>query len=373
MMSFASSIWIWLGIVACIFHSALFAGLNLAIFSLSPIRLQIEVDGGNADAASVLELRKNSNQVLATVIWGNVSTNVLLTLLSDSVLAGLSAFIFSTVAITVLCEIIPQAYFSRNALRMTVRFLPFFNFYRIALFPLAKPTAMLLDAWLGSEGIVYLREQDVRLLIARTAASGGDISKLEATGARNFLDLDDVPVGEEGELIHEQSIISLPLANHRYVLPNFDRKPDDQFLRKIDASGKKWVIVTDPAGEPVFVLDSHHFLRDALFNELESDASVYWHRPIIIRDMQTRLGDVIGLMKVTPERPDDDVIDHDMILVWGAERRIITGSDLLGRLLRDIAAVDGKPVSQAKAQNEKALNEAKAAEIVALKAAKALN
>ena len=342
-MSFAPDIWIWLGIIACIGHSGLFAGLNLAIFSLSPIRLQIEVDGGNADAVSVLELRKNSNQVLATVIWGNVSTNVLLTLLSDSVLAGLSAFIFSTVAITVLCEIIPQAYFSRNALRMTVRFLPFFNFYRVMLFPLARPTAMLLDAWLGSEGIAFLREQDVRLLIARTAASGGDIGKLEATGARNFLDLDDIPVSEEGELVHEQSIISLPLANRRCVLPTFDRSPDDRFLRQIDASGKKWIIVTDPAGEPVFVLDSHHFLRDALFNELESDPSRYWHHPIIVRDMKARLGDVIGLMKVTPERPDDDVIDHDMILVWGSQRRIITGSDLLGRLLRDIASVEAKP------------------------------
>ena len=80
--------WTWLGIVACLVQSALFSGLKLAIFSLSQLRLQIEVDGGNADAAGVLELRKNSNQVLATVIWGNISTNVLLTLLSDSVLAG---------------------------------------------------------------------------------------------------------------------------------------------------------------------------------------------------------------------------------------------------------------------------------------------
>ena len=45
----------------------------------------------------VLELRKNSNQVLATIIWGNITTNVLLTLLSDSVLAGLYAFLFSAI------------------------------------------------------------------------------------------------------------------------------------------------------------------------------------------------------------------------------------------------------------------------------------
>ena len=91
-MSHIPSLWIWLGIVACITLSALFAGLNLAIFSLSQLRLQIEADGGNKDAARVLDLRKNSNQVLATVIWGNVGTNVILTLLSDSVLAGLAAF-----------------------------------------------------------------------------------------------------------------------------------------------------------------------------------------------------------------------------------------------------------------------------------------
>src|SRR6202000_819711 len=159
----------------------------------------------------------------------------------------------------------------------------------IVLFPLAGPTAMLLDAWLGVEGVAYLREQDIRLMIARHGSSGGDIGRLEATGARNFLDLDDVPVCDEGELIHEQSIISMPLANHRCVLPKFDRSPDDAFLRKIDASGKKWVIVTDPGGEPVFVLDSHHFLRDALFDQLESDPTTYWHRPIVVRDLQNKI------------------------------------------------------------------------------------
>src|ERR1700735_705806 len=147
-MSYIPSVWIWLGIIACITLSALFAGLNLAIFSLSQLRLQLEADGGNKDAARVLDLRKNSNQVLATVIWGNVGTNVFMTLLSDSVLAGLGAFPFSAVVITLFGEIAPQAYFSRNALRMTARFLPFLNFHRIVLFPLAKPPAMSLRLWL---------------------------------------------------------------------------------------------------------------------------------------------------------------------------------------------------------------------------------
>jgi hypothetical protein len=36
----------------------------------------------------------------------------------------------------------------------------------------------------------------------------------------------------------------------------------------------------------------------------------------------------------------DDVIDNDLILVWGSQRRIITGSDLLGRLLRGIVSIE---------------------------------
>jgi metal transporter CNNM len=330
----------WLGVIACILQSGLFAGLNLAVFSLSLLRLQIEADGGNSDAVRVLDLRKNANQVLATVIWGNVTTNVLLTLLSGSLLTGLGAFFFSAFAITLLGEIIPQAYFSRNALRMTARFLPFLAFYRVILFPLAKPTAMLLDWWLGSEGVAYLKEQDIRLLIARHGASGGDIGRLEATGAQNFLDLDDVSICDEGEFVDEKSILSLPLANQRCVLPKFERSPNDPFLRQVDASGRKWVIITDTSGEPVFVLDAHHFLRDALFNELASDPTTYWHRPIIVRDMNARLGDVIGRMKVVQEHPDDDLIENDLILFWGTRKRIITGSDLLGRLLRGIATVE---------------------------------
>jgi metal transporter CNNM len=344
MMSNISPIWIWLGVIGCVTLSGLFAGLNLAIFSLSQLRLQVEADGGNKDAARVLDLRKNSNQILATVIWGNVGTNVLLTLLSDSVLAGLAAFFFSAVVITLFGEIVPQAYFSRNALRMTARFLPFLIFWRAVLFVLAKPTAVLLDWWLGVEGITYLRENDVRSLVARAAASGGDIGKLEAIGVQNFLDLDDLKMSEEGEIIHSDSIISLPLESGRCRLPAFTASPDDPFLRKVHASGKKWVIVTDLAGEPAFVLDSHHFLRDALFGRPNTARPACWHRPVLVRDPQTKLGDVIGSLRVTQERPDDDVIDDDLIVLWSTQKRIITGSDLLGRLLRGIAIVEnGNP------------------------------
>jgi hypothetical protein len=335
--------YVWIGIAFCITQSAVFSGLNLAIFNTSKLRLEVEAAGGNRDAIEVLALRKDSNFTLATVLWGNVTINVLLTLLSDSVLAGVGAFVFSTFIITLVGEIFPQAYFSRNALRMAARLAPLLKVYQVALFPVAKPTAIVLNWWLGMEELNYLRERDFRAFITKhVGAAGADVGQLEAIGALNFLDLDDILVKDSGESIDPRSIITLPIENERPLLPKFERSADDPFLQQLNASGKKWVIIVDASGLPSFVLDVHHFLRDLLFDTMSAGPEFYWHRPIIVTDMGTPLGDVIGRMKVKAERPEDDVIDNDLILVWGEEKRIITGADLLGRLLRGIVTQDAK-------------------------------
>ncbi len=215
-----ANVFVWIGIALCITQSAIFSGLNLAIFSISKLRLEVEAAGGNRDASAMLTLRKDSNLTLATVLWGNVTINVLLTLLSDSVLAGIGAFAFSTIVITLFGEIIPQAYFSRNALRMAARLTPLLNVYQVGLFPIAKPTAIILNWWLGPEGITFLRERDFRALITRHAGvAGADVGHLEALGALNFLDLDDILVADEGELVDPRSVIALPFENERPVLP----------------------------------------------------------------------------------------------------------------------------------------------------------
>lgn len=107
---------------------------------------------GNKAAIKVMALRNDSNFLLSTILWGNVGINVLLTLLSDSVLMGASSFLFSTIAITIIGEIIPQAYFSRHALKMASILSPLIKFYQILFYVVAKPTELVLDAWLGKGG-----------------------------------------------------------------------------------------------------------------------------------------------------------------------------------------------------------------------------
>lgn len=344
MVTTPSTLLTWVGIALCIAQSGTFAGLNLATFSLSRLRLEIEAKAGNPDALRVRELRRDSNLTLATIVWGNVATNVVLTLLSDSVLSGIGAFAFSTFAITVLGEILPQAYFSRHALRITARFAPLLKVYAVALFPVAKPTALLLNWWLGVEGVRLLGEDDFKALISHhMGAKGGEVGVLEGIGATNFLELDDVRACDEGEEIDPKSMITLDVADGRPSWPQFTRSPDDAFLRRLNASGEKWDIIVDRAGNPMLVLDADHFIRDAIFGQVPPDPRAYCHRPIVVTDMNTRLGNVLGRLKVRPERPGDDVIDEDLILVWGETKRVITGGDLLGRLLRGVATVEKAP------------------------------
>ena len=325
----------WIGIAMLVAQSGIFSGLNLALFGVSALRLQVLANTGDEKAAGVLKMRKDSNFLLTTILWGNVGTNVLLTLLSDSVLAGVTAFLFSTFVITFGGEIIPQAYFSRNALRMASLMSPMLRFYQIVLYPIAKPAALILDMWLGKEGMDYLPEKEIREgLKQHVRAPESDIGHVEGTGAINFMTLDDVLLTQEGEPVDPQSVLRLPHSEGLPVFPKFEALPQDIFLQKIQASGKRWVLIASGEGAPTFALDAPGFLRAALFESGPVDPLNFCHRPVTVSDRRKNLAEVLGSLKTVP---GDDVIDQDLILLWSDEKRVITGSDLFGYLMRGIA------------------------------------
>ncbi|MCW8900019.1 MAG: CNNM domain-containing protein [Gammaproteobacteria bacterium] len=344
MLDLSMNVLTWVGIAFCITQSAIFSGLNLALLGISRLRLEVEATANNHEAIKILTLRKDFNFLLTTILWGNVSINVLLTLLSNSVMAGLTAFIFSTFLITFLGEITPQAYFSRHAMRMGALLAPLIRVYQVILYPVAKPSGIILDWWLGKEGISYFRESDLRTVIRKhIEAEESDIDRLEGIGAVNFLALDDIKVTQEGENIDPASIITLPAKEDKPVFPEFERKPDDPFLLSLNRSGKKWVIIVDDNNQPFMVLNANAFLRDSVFGETPFNPFSYCHRPIIVTDAKTLLGNVMAKLKVYPKSDVDDVIDDDLILIWTDDKRVITGADILGRLLRGIALRDLSP------------------------------
>ena len=328
---------IWVGIALCIVHSGMFSGLNLALFSLGRLDLEVEARTGSPAARKVLALRKDSNSLLVTILWGNVAINVLLALLSGSVMAGLAAFLFSTVVITIFGEIIPQAWFSRHALRVVSTLAPVIRFYQLLLYPVAKPTALVLDWWLGREAVRYMPERNIKQMLAlQLQAPQSDISPVEGLGAINFLTLDDEPMAREGEVIDPQTILELPFQDDRPVFPEITADPQDPFLQKLNAASGKWMIVVDEEDSPRLAFNTDAFLRAALFDGRSFDPIAQCHVPIIAKRGETRLDVALERLCAGRRKGEDSAIPHDLILLWGEERRVITGADLLGRLLRGV-------------------------------------
>ena len=84
--------------------SGVFSGLTLGLLSLSPFELSRKSELGDSDAAKVYPIRSRGNQLLVTLLIGNVLVNAALTVILNSVMTGLLAVIASTALITVLAK-----------------------------------------------------------------------------------------------------------------------------------------------------------------------------------------------------------------------------------------------------------------------------
>ncbi len=327
----------WSGIILCLSQSAMLSGLNLGLFSLGKLELEVQARKGSRQAQKVLALRADANFALVTILWGNVGVNVLLALLSGSVMGAVTAFLFSTVVITIFAEIIPQSYFTRHALRLAALLTPVLRVYQIVLYPVAKPTALALDAWLGDETIRFYPERDLRQLIELHMESReSDIARVEGQGALNFLEIDDVRLVEEGESLDPDSVLRLDFDGNRPCFPAFEPNPADAFLQAINRSRKSWVVLLDRADRPRLLLNADEFLREALFEPERFRPLRHCHRPLLAERGDQRLGELIPRLKVLSGPDGDEVVEDDVILLWTDQPRVITGSDILGRLLRRI-------------------------------------
>lgn len=329
----------WLGILFCVTQSAMFSGLNLAFFSFTKLRLEIEAESASSKGArKVLKMREDSNFLLTTILWGNVGINVLLTLLSDSVMAGVASFMFSTVIITLFGEIVPQAYFSRNSLKMASLLAPVLKIYQFLLFPVAKPSALLLDAWLGKESLEFFKEKKLMLFLQKHMEDDkSEIDRIEGIGAMNFLTLDDRLIESEGENINPESIIKLHQNEYEVIFPKYKNKLKDDFIKQINKSGEKWVIFTNQVDKPVLALDADGFIRSSLFCTESKNIMDFCHKPYIVSDTSINIGDILKHLRGSLETNSDKPIDNDIILLWNSEnKKIITGADIFGRLLKGI-------------------------------------
>ena len=167
--------------------AALFAGLTLSVMGLDTVSLEIIADSGSEPdksyARDILPLRQLGNQLLCTLILGNVMVNTLIAQITDSVVHGWVATILSTAIITLGGEIVPQALMSAHALQVGSKSAPLVRFFIVIFFPLCKPLSMFLDRVIGRDpGQIYDRNELKKLMFmhaAHSSESGLGAAELE--------------------------------------------------------------------------------------------------------------------------------------------------------------------------------------------------
>ncbi len=321
---------IWIGIAVSITQSAMFSGLNLAFFSIPKLRLELEMSKNNPLAYPIAKLREDSNFLLATILWGNVGVNVLLTLLSGSVLTGVTAFLFSTFLITIMGEIIPQAYLSRNAMKAASVLSPVIRFYQVVLFPLAKPTAMILDRWLGKEAIHYIPDDDIEALIhfQMNKKDETNITEIESKGMINFLQFDKTVIENVGSVVEASSVIQTNAENDEVQFPKLNSNEFESFIEKINKTSRKWIIITGNNNQPLYVLNSLALAKDLAKDNQAINLLDYCHKPLVYKSTAHTFLNMLETLHKKVSK---------VVLVWKEdEHRIITSRDVLHLILKGI-------------------------------------
>lgn len=330
---------IWLGILFCALNAATFSGLNLAYFSVPVLRLKILSKKKDPEALKILALRSDPNFLLSTILWANVSYNVLLALLASSVMAGLTSFFFSTIVLTLVGEICPQAVFSRKALKFGAFFAPMIKAYQILLYPIAKPSALALDYFLGKESPRYYNEQDLIALIEEhmSSASPQDISPEEGRGAIEFLKLDDRLIKDVGHKVERSQVMKTPFKNGRLLKIAFEVSPKDLFISDLLNCHSEWMVLTNNSGEPKLVLDVACFIKAVFASQSSVNVRDYCVKPIVITEPKITISTVLKHFVLPPKKEKNVSCSRGatVVIYWRNNvRKILTSDDLMALILQ---------------------------------------
>ncbi len=132
-------------VVALLILSAICSGLNVALISLDLHELKRKAKLGNPYAKKVIPFRQKTHLTLAAILLTNVAAVSATSLVLESVLFGVLAGIITTLLIVTFGEILPQAYFSHNALKYMAKLRWVLYGMIFITYPFSKSLQILLD------------------------------------------------------------------------------------------------------------------------------------------------------------------------------------------------------------------------------------
>lgn len=211
--------------------AALFAGLTLALVGLDTVSLEIIADSGREPdktyAQKILPIRQLGNQLLCTLIIGNVMVNTLIALITDERLHGWVATVLSTALTTLGGEVIPQAVMSAHALKVGSKSAPIVKFFVFLFYPVSRPCSMLLDYCIGNDpGQIYDRSELKKLMFMHAAHS-----------AETGINVGEVDLMVGAMELHEKRVTEVMTPISEVLLLEANERLNDETLQLISDSG----------------------------------------------------------------------------------------------------------------------------------------
>ena len=203
------------------------SGLNIALMALDLSDIRRKAKTGNRKAIQVLPLRKNYHLTLAAILFTNVGAVSASSLVLEEALNGILAGIITTLLMVVFGEIVPQALFSKQALRVTAFFAPIIKAMIFVTYPVSRPLQLLLDKLFKPERGQLQTRHELGLLI----------SEHLGPEAESELDEDEVEIIRGALQLSEKRAreIMTPIDNVYWLTP--ETIIDEQKINEIYQAG----------------------------------------------------------------------------------------------------------------------------------------
>jgi metal transporter CNNM len=192
-----STFFVILTVLALIVVSGICSGLNVSLMALNIDDLRRKRKLGNPRARKVYYFRENTHLTLAAILLTNVAAVSATSLVLESVLIGVVAGLITTLLMVIFGEILPQAVFSRHALKYFALFSPIVRLMIFVTYPISKPLQWLLDRLFEQPPAHLHNRRELGIIISEHIGhEGSDLDEDEVEIIRGALQLSEKQVSD---------------------------------------------------------------------------------------------------------------------------------------------------------------------------------
>ena len=352
----------FVAVVACIFFSALFSGIEIAFFSISELKLRTLAEGGHRSAKMAHYLRSNPQRLLSTILIGNNLANIAAAALATLIalrLFGSEAVVVATGILTLLVlilgEIVPKTLAAKHAVTVALgAAYPIYWFEKL-LSPVLFIVEPLIVKLTGGRGlsVPFVTEEELKMALEEGGKTGV-LETDEVKMIKNVFLLNDITAEDamtprtamfalDGNLTVEAAREQLFDSPHSRI-PIVERSPDNitgilykTIALKELAEGHREVRLADLASPPLFIPSGKP--ADELMKQFQQEKR---HMAIVVNEF----GEVVGLVtledlleEVVGEIMDETDITEELIKRIGKNQILVHGRTEVRRI-NDFLKVD---------------------------------